>query len=313
MSITINTNTYVGKFAQEYIAPALLGGKTLGGNHLTIKANVKNSLRLTIASTSTNLIQAYACSFNAQGTVTLGERYLTPVLLKVNWENCKKDLVNTWASEQMVAGANNTDNTKLFNDFLIERVQTEVASEVDEIIWLGKIAGSGGIYATKPYLKFQDGFFTKAVADANTIKISSPLTISSSNVIQELTRVYNAIPDTIFDLVDSLKFFVSRDVYRAYGIAQDAFFSANSNYQVNNKMNYDFRGIQLIPVSMGTSHMFVGDKRNLFFATDLEGDLQTYQMLDLSKTTGDDLIRIIMEFSLDVNYGNSSEIVSYGV
>ena len=313
MSIVINTNTYAGKFAQEYIAPALLGGKTLGGNHLTIKANVKNSLKLTIASSSTNLIQAYSCAFTPQGSISLGERYLTPVVLKVNWENCKKDLVNTWASEQMVAGANNTDNTKTFNDFLIERVQTEVASEIDEIIWLGKIAGSGGVYTTKPYLKFQDGFFTKAVADSTSIKVSSPITITSSNVIQELTRTYNLIPDTIFDLVDSLKFFVSRDVYRAYGIAQDAFFSANSNYQVNNKINYDFRGIQLIPVSMGTSHMFVGDMRNLFFATDLEGDYQTYTMLDLSKTTGDDLIRVIMEFSIDVNYGIGAEVVSYGV
>lgn len=306
MSITINTNTYAGKFAMEYVAPMILDGKSI--SHLTVKANIKNKLNITLASVPQNLIQNYSCSFSPTGTIALDEKTLEPKHLKVDYEACKTDLIQTWASEQMVAGALNNELPKTFEDFLLDIIKKEVNLEIDETIWLGDEAGSGGIYLSKPYLTKFNGFLKLAKADANTIKVTKTA-ITPANVIAELTKVYNAIPDTIFNNPD-LKFFVSRDVYRAYGVAQDSYIAGNSAYTINNSVNYAFKGIELIPTNMGTGNMFVAMKSNLHFGTDLESDLQSYKMIDF-EVVGSDKVGVIMKFLAGVQYAIAPEVVVY--
>jgi hypothetical protein len=290
----------------EYVAPMILDGKSI--SHLTVKANIKNKLNITLASVPQNLIQNYSCSFSPTGAIALDEKTLEPKHLKVDFEACKTDLIQTWASEQMVAGALNNELPKTFEAFLLDTIKKEVNLEIDETIWLGDEAGSGGIYAAKPYLTKFNGFLKLAKADANTIKVTKTA-ITPANVIAELTKVYNAIPDTIFDNPD-LKFFVSRDVYRAYGVAQDSYIAGNSAYTINNSINYAFKGIELIPTNMGTGNMFVAMKSNLHFGTDLESDLQSYKMIDF-EVVGSDKVGVIMKFLAGVQYAIAPEVVVY--
>lgn len=309
MAITINTNTYAGEFAKSYIAPSILGGLTLGGNHLTIKANIKNKLTLTIGDIG-DVIQEYSCNPSPSGTVSLDERVLDPKLLMVFFQNCKTDLIDTWASEEMVAGANNTSNPKSFDDFLFERIQARVEKQVDRLIWSGNIAGSGGIFTASPYLKYADGFFKIAAADSTTGKITAT-TLAANNILAEMAKVYAAIPTTVLFGSGELKWFLPFSALRLYQAAQEQFITSNSNYTINQAPNYNYKGITLIPVGMEDNKMFVSVKENLFYGTDLLSDKNEYRVIDESVSSAKDYLDVIMKFSHGVQYAIGADVVIY--
>ena len=57
--------------------------------------------------------------------------------------------------------------------------------------------------------------------------------------------------------------------------------------------------------------MFAARKSNLFFATDLAGDMTEVRMLDMAATDGSDNVRIVMKWNAGVGYANGTEVVYY--
>jgi len=86
------TTTYAGEFAGQYISAALLSGKTLNENAISIKPNVKYKEVIKKIATS-GLIADATCDFTDTGSVTLTERILTPEEFQVNVELCKKNFL----------------------------------------------------------------------------------------------------------------------------------------------------------------------------------------------------------------------------
>ena len=90
-SVASITSTYAGEFAGKYISAALLSGKTLADNAITIKPNVKYK-EVVKKVASTNFIADGSCDFTATSdALTLTERVLQPEEFQVNLELCKKD------------------------------------------------------------------------------------------------------------------------------------------------------------------------------------------------------------------------------
>ena len=77
-SVASITTTYAGEFAGDYIAAALLSGKTLSEGPITIKPNVKYKEVIKKVA-STNIIGDASCDFTAtDDALTLTERILQP-------------------------------------------------------------------------------------------------------------------------------------------------------------------------------------------------------------------------------------------
>ena len=101
------TTTYAGEFAGEYIAAALLSASTIDDGGLTVKANI--AFKEVIKKLATGaLVQAAACDFTPNSSVTLTERIIQPVELMVNLQLCKYDFVNDWESQSMGFGLGQT-------------------------------------------------------------------------------------------------------------------------------------------------------------------------------------------------------------
>jgi hypothetical protein len=83
------TTTFAGQFLQDYIAAALLSGKTLNDGAITLKPNVKYKEVIKKVST-TDLIKNASCDFDASSSVTLTERILEPEEFQVNVELVSK-------------------------------------------------------------------------------------------------------------------------------------------------------------------------------------------------------------------------------
>ena len=54
-------------------------------------------------------------------------------------------------------------------------------------------------------------------------------------------------------------------------------------------------------------------KSNLWFGTGLMSDRNMVKVIDTSETLGDENVRVVMRMTAGVQYGNISEIVTYGI
>lgn len=304
------STTYVGKGALEFVTPSLLTGKTITGKYITVIPNVKKSYKLQIADLS-NVIQLDSgCTFNDQGQVAISERSLTPIKFKVNLEECRTTLESHWQAELMIAGAMNSEQTEAYKKFLFNKIKAQVAIGIDRLIWVGNVSGgTAGIYGTFPFLTSADGIFTKAVADSATIKVTGT-TLTSSNILTELDKVVNAIPDTLF-FKDTVKIFMPYSALKLFRQAIPQTYLANGNFNVQEVIKDMYRGFELVAVPLASNKMLAAEPANLFFGTDLEDDQMEYRVIDLYETTGDNKLRIIMRFTADQNYAISSEVVVY--
>lgn len=307
MATSISTS-FVGIGALDFVSKALLEATSLKNGHLTVIPNVKYSYKLQIADLST-IIQADGCDFNALGTISLSERVLTPAKLKVNFKDCKTVLESHWQSEKMRAGAMNSSYTTEFSSWLDGYMAAKVATGIELSIWQGNTGGTSSIYVSNPFLTANDGLVVKMLADATVIDVAKT-TITSSNVLAEIEKVFAAIPDTIFDSPE-LKIFVPRSVLRAYQTAIPTTYAANGNFDITGAQPTYYKGIPLVAVGLADNNMIAAKTSNLFFGTDLEGDFMERTVLDFSTTDLSDNIGYKMRFSMDVNHGIGAEVVLY--
>jgi hypothetical protein len=186
------TTTYAGEFAGQYISAALLSGKTLNENAISIKPNVKYKEVIKKVDTS-GLIANATCDFTDTGSVTLTERILQPEEFQVNVELCKKDFRSDWEAIQMGVGAFDQLPPK-FADFLIAHVAGKVAEKTEQNIW-------GGVNATAGEF---DGFSVLMAADAdvNDAANGSETSFTSSNIISLLENTLDAVPSTVYGRED---------------------------------------------------------------------------------------------------------------
>jgi len=303
---TTITSTYAGEFAGKYIAAALLSGVTLDKGMIEIKPNVK--YKEVIKRIATNdIVKNATCDFDPTSTVTLDERIIQPEEFQVNLQLCKKDFRSDWEAVQM--GYSVYDNLPpSFSDFLIAHVAEQVAQRIETNIWSGVNATAGQF----------DGFSTLFAADASVVDVVGT-SVTAANVIEEMGKVIDAIPSTIYGKED-LAIFVPQNVARAYVRALGGFGTSGLGANgVDNKgtMWYGqgdlfFDGVKINMVNgLASNKMVAAQKSNLYFGTGLMSDANEVKLLDMGDLDGSQNVRVIMRFTAGIQYGFGSEIVYY--
>ena len=305
------TTTYAGEFAGQYIAAALLSGKTIEDGAIEVKPNVKFKEVIKKVATDSNVIKNATCDFTDTATVTLTERILQPEEFQVNLELCKKDFRSDWEAIEM--GMSVYDNLPpSFSDFLIGHVAGLVAEKTEQNIWGGVNANAGEF----------DGFTVLMAADAtvNDAVNTGIIAFTAANIIGTLGNVVDAIPSAVLGKED-LTIFLPTVAYQAYIRALGGFGSnglgaagvANQGTQwYNNNASLSFEGIkvQLAP-GMPVDHIVAGQKSNLYFGTGLLADHNEVKLLDMGDLDGSQNVRVIMRFTAGVQYGIGSDLVLF--
>jgi hypothetical protein len=300
------TTTYAGEFAGKYIAAALLSGVTLDKGLIEIKPNVK--YKEVIKRVSTNdIVKNATCDFDPTSTLTLDERIIQPEEFQVNLQLCKKDFRSDWEAVQM--GYSVYDNLPpTFTDFLIAHVAEKVAQNIETSIWAGVNATAGQF----------DGFTTLFAADGTVVDVTGT-TVTAANVVEEMGKVVDAIPNTLYGKED-LTIYVAPNVAKAYVRALGGFAANGVGANgVNNQgtmwwnqgdLNYD--GVKIAMVyGLGANEMVAAQKSNLYFGTGLLSDHNEVKVIDMGDIDGSQNVRIIMRFTAGVQYGFGSEVVYY--
>lgn len=310
------TTSYAGEFAGEYIAAALLSASTIDDGGLTVKANI--AFKEVIKKLATNaLVASASCDFSPTSTITLTERIIQPVELQVNLQLCKYDFVNDWEAQSMGYGLGQTLPPK-FSDFLIAHVASEVAQNTEFCIWQGDTAaGTNNSF---------DGFEKLIAASAAAGDIPAAQQVAavaggllSTNIIDELSKVVDAIPAALYGKED-LFLYIGTQAAKLYVQALGGFGAnglgangvANMGTQWWNNGSLTVNGVKIfVCPGMSDNKMYVAQRSNLYFGTGLLNSTQEVRVLDMGDLDASNNVRMVMRFTSAVQFGIAADLVEY--
>ena len=302
------TTTYAGEFAGEYISAALFSGVTLDSNAITIKPNVKFKEVIKSFSKGSSIVDS-TCEFTDTADITLTEVILEPKAFQQNLIVCKEQFRNDWEATQM--GYSAFDNLPpKFSDFLIAHASAEVAEFMETKIWTGA-AGANSF----------EGFTSLSAAAPAGNKIAAIAGgVNAGNVVAELTKVTDAIPQAVYGKED-LFIYVSQNIARHYITALGGFGAAGLGAAgYNNEgsqwyaqgSNLSINGVKIFVTNgLGADVMIAAQKSNLMFGTGLLNDTNTVKVIDMADIDGSEQVRMVMRFTGGVQIGVLADIVRY--
>lgn len=297
--LVITSSSYSGEAAGQYIAPALLSAKSL--DDVTVLENIKYK-RVLNNVVGADLVTEADCDFLNAGTLTLTESVLAPKALKINIDLCSDTMAQDWMAQQMRAGRNNNYIPQSFEEFVVSYLGESVADHVETNFWNGSASGGG----------FQ-GLATDTsgiLATNDDVVDITPTTVTISNILTELGKVRDAIPTAVYGSAD-LNIYVSTKIMRLY-IEKMANLGYLNQYHVG-AAPLNFEGINIVHASgLADNRMVAARKSNVFFGTDLYGDMSELTILDMSKIDGSSNVRCVMKFSAGGQIAAASDVVYYG-
>lgn len=308
------TSTYAGEAASDYIAAALLSARTLDNQLITIKPNVKYKEVIQKLDVD-GIVQDASCDFVTSGSVAISERVLTPKELQVNLSLCKQEFLDSW--EALALGYSAFDEIpRNFNDYLVSYVGGKVAEATETAIWQGTSANGSFPGFESAFSASADSGLASAVQAARTGGDGAIISgsITSANVVDKLTAVYDTISSEVFGKED-LVIYGGTNVIKAY---QSALSGVTNVGSFNNQLNVgekpsNFQGIEIVLApGMSANTIVAAQKSNLFFGTGLLSDYNEVRVLDMADLDGSQNYRVIMRYTAGTQFGVASDIVYYG-
>ena len=293
------TALYAGKAASGFMSASLLSGETLAKGYITVLPNVAYKVSLNNFSMTAASVADSTCAFTDAGDVNYVEKALTPKRLQVNKALCKNNWLQTWAGSNMRAGLDGSLQSD-FATYLISYAGSLVGQQVEKSIWQGAVATSGEF----------DGFEALLAADAAVVDVAAIAGgINAANIIAEIGKVRDAIPAAVYGQEDTC-IFMGTSAFRSYIAAQAQLGYLNQYHAGVTESNFEGIPLKWCP-GMSDNKMIAGRKSNMFFATDLEGDMTEVKLLDQTLVDGSDNVNLVMRFNAGVGYSTSADIVLY--
>jgi hypothetical protein len=161
-------------------------------------------------------------------------------------------------------------------------------------------------------LSLVDGLNKQLEADGTAVKLTATSsTLTSSNIIGEIQRVYDAIPDTLVGN-PGLVIMLANNEYKLYRAAL-ANASAEVNFmQTHADADLSFLDVKLVRTpGQASKKIIAGVAENFILATDLVSDFEDIKILNQSNVTGIPTVRMVGNFKFGVTYLVGSEVVFY--
>ena len=289
------TTTYAGKYAGEYIRQAFLANESL--QYVTVKENIDyKAVVKKLVDTVT--FAAPTCDFTPTGTVTITERVLTLEKFQVQRELCKKDFLTDWA-------ANDAQNGRLEGalvDTLVANMLAGIAAKNETLLWSGVNATTGEY----------DGLITQIDADNTVNFVSSPVALTSGNIIAKIELLLAEVPTAVENSTEKPLLYMNKKTFHLYRQANAA--AGNGWYTyAGPAVEPTFMGIYDIAICPGMpdNTMIVSQKSNLWFGTNLLSDWNSIQVVDMEQWAEEN-VRFSAKFLAGAQYGFGNEIAAYG-
>jgi hypothetical protein len=202
----------------------------------------------------------------------------------------------------MSEGVANEEFPAELTDAIVEEFVNRMALNVETAVWQGDSTGSG-----QGLIALIDGF-EKLLADAGDSIDVTGTTLTSSNVLTELNKVYTAIPAGVRKRgVDNVVMFVS---YKTAALYRQNLAAQGDNDSANQPV-LRLYGIELKECGISDDVIIAGERDNFYFATDLLSDWNDIRLLDQREIDGSDNLHFVLKAKADVQIGFTDEVVYY--
>lgn len=276
-----NNIQYTIKNQPEWFYRSLQKAHTIDKGYVRVLPNVTKDTRikkLVMGANTISQVDTRDCAWTPTQRFTFDDALITVKNFKINEEQCLEELDSIYS--EMVFNSIGATKDKYpavgepqnLESALMFHLQNALSNDIERLIWGGNGNAVAGV---------QDGILDKALADANTIKVANAVTIDSTNVLGEIQRVYDAIPDNVLNEGEfepekaPVRIFVSLDIMR---YLKQALSTTPTNYQVTLPSFtieggvIRYMGVEISLVGLPSNTMIAASKDNLYFATDLLSD-----------------------------------------
>lgn len=276
--------TYNGKEANEVMSKPIYESD-LYGYGITYRPGVKGKEKIVVGEVS-DMFQAYSCAFTPNGEVALSEDFIEPIEMKINLEECYDTFWPTFMGEETrraYVGENipRTFFEWFFDDVLVKKMK----KEYEHIFWNGDTSKEG-------ILSLGDGV-VKRLWNSNAKK----LTGAALNVDNILTQIDAVVANADINVADEdYKLFINKGQMKILktALGNQKIFDNQvwANFTKVDGKIYAY-GFEVVPCEIEKDVLLLAPKKNLVLGYDLESDQTTFQILDMSKVTGDNTFRVI--------------------
>ena len=286
---------YVEEHRLPLIAKSVLRGKTI--ELVQIETGVKSDTALNLISAAVKFGDGSDCGWTPTDGVTLSQRKLVPVFIKVNQAFCDKNLLKKWASYEVTLAAGRS--TLPFEEQFLEEISNSINEQIEKMVWQGDSQNSGSRVECDGYLKHIEAGGSGATILTDT---------EGTSAYNRIKGVYNALPARVVDKQDTV-IFVSNSLYREFinELVASNLYHFNPDY---GQGEYPLPGtsIRVIAVSGldGTNRIVAGRLSNFFYGVDAEDDKDT---LDLWYSKDNQEFRLAVNFAVSTQVALPDEIV----
>jgi hypothetical protein len=300
---TVAVGTYNGEAARPYVAAAILSADTIANGYVSVLQNVHS--KAVLRKFSGAAIQANDdCAFStpAAGQLTLGEAVLTATALKVNEQVCNEQLRATWEGTQM--NGQNSAAPADFTTYVAQYVAAKVAESIEGNLWQGNYDFDGTGAGTIAYSSF-DGLCEVIKDAAGSLgyngTAAGAFTADADGTTGILTHLDDAVhnaPSTVQSDNGSVVYMSRKSLFLLQRAMAGLGTTTISPVFVGSERPLSYLGFNIVaPAGMPNDTIIFANPNQLYFGTDLLTDHINASILNLRDVTGDDVTRVIMQFS----------------
>ena len=299
---SIGTGSYAGEAARPYVAAAILSADTIANNYVSVLQNVHSVAQLRKFS-GVN-IAAQTCGFTPgeSGPLTLESVALTTAPLQINEQVCNKDLRATWEGMQM--NGQNSAAPADFTTYVAQYVAAKVAESIEGNLWQGNYDFDGTGAGTIAYSSF-DGLCEVIKDAAGSLgyngTAAGAFTADADGTTGILTHLDDAVhnaPSTVQSDNGSVVYMSRKSLFLLQRAMAGLGTTTISPVFVGSERPLTYLGFNIVaPAGMPNDTIIFANPNQLYFGTDLLTDHINASILNLRDVTGDDVTRVIMQFS----------------
>jgi hypothetical protein len=300
---TVAVGTYAGEAARPYVAAAILSADTIANGYVSVLQNVHS--KAVLRKFSGAAIQANDdCAFStpAAGQLTLGEAVLTATALKVNEQVCNENLRATWEGTQM--NGQNSAAPADFTTYVAQYVAAKVAESIEGNLWQGNYDFDGAGGGAIAYSSF-DGLCEVIKDAAGSLGYNGTAAGAftadadgTTGILTHLDAAVHGAPSTVQSDNGSVVYMSRKSLFLLQRAMAGLGTTTISPVFVGSERPLTYLGFNIVaPAGMPNDTIIFANPNQLYFGTDLLTDHINASILNLRDVTGDDVTRVIMQFS----------------
>ena len=316
MALTINS-IFAGDYAKAIYKDLAIGNEVITGNKYSdggiayLELDVPDKRELRYASQTARPFGEWKQSpvtGDITVSTTIDKRELDLEKVMIYEEFVPSDYDLEWEDLRSVGSqTEHMLNPNVFREILTLLVPN-AGAHISELFFEGDKAGSGG-------LEYMNGIFTKAVADANTLKATSIGAITTGNAVNAFTNVIDKIPSKDY-LNDAYKILCSMDDFRILQRVNTQT-KQTSDGVLNDTMKNLLEEKKIVPfVGLGKNHIIAtktgespDSNLHLAFWFDEMREMQDIRVGRVAENSELWFMRINLK--LDANYKKSDNVIIY--